>query len=311
MTAALAQQEAVLRPPATLSVLPGATVINPTENKRTQWHLVTRPLGMLCLHPSVKLLDIGDSVDELNSAAQSSPGLPDAPIYVTASGIILTGTCRWQKALTASDTTILCLERAMSDEEAVRFILDRQRPRKGWNQYCRIGLALTLKKSLQARALANMRTGGALKGSANLPAADHIDVRKEIARVAGVCSRNVSKVEQIRLKAHESIKTALRNGVVSINRAHAWSQLPLREQAAMLGQYYEDKLARNVINRAVSVPRADALTPGEILEAVMHNEEHKPGSIKVRISQGRQTAVVIGRELIKSMSNRQMSLAMK
>ena len=42
-----------------------------------------------------------------------------------------------------------------------------------------------------------MRAGGKYKGLANLPEAQHIDVRQEIARAAGVGARNVSNVKTI------------------------------------------------------------------------------------------------------------------
>ena len=42
-----------------------------------------------------------------------------------------------------------------------------------------------------ADALDSMSTGGKLKGLANLPEGQHIDVRKEIALVAGIGDRNV------------------------------------------------------------------------------------------------------------------------
>jgi hypothetical protein len=58
--------------------------------------------------------------------------------------------------------------------------------RRGLNDFVRIRFALTMEPHLEQKALDNMRAGGKLKGFANLPEARHIDVEKEIARIAGV-----------------------------------------------------------------------------------------------------------------------------
>jgi hypothetical protein len=64
-----------------------------------------------------------------------------------------------------------------------------------------------------------MSAGGKCKGSANLPEAQRIDVREEIAGIAAVCPRNVSNVRTILAVAHPRLKEALQNGTLKINRA--------------------------------------------------------------------------------------------
>jgi hypothetical protein len=80
-----------------------------------------------------------------------------------------------------------------------------------WNAFIRIRLALTLEPYFQKRGLDNMRAGGKYKGSANLPEAQHIDVRQELASAAGVGTRNVSNVKTILRNAHPRLITALLN----------------------------------------------------------------------------------------------------
>jgi hypothetical protein len=51
----------------------------------------------------------------------------------------------------------------------------------------------------------NMRFGGKHKGLENLPEAQHVDVRQQLARMAGVCPRNVGNVEAILEIAHATL----------------------------------------------------------------------------------------------------------
>jgi hypothetical protein len=57
-----------------------------------------------------------------------------------------------------------------------------------------------------------MRAGGKFKGWANLPEAQHIDVREKIARAAGVDCRNVSNVRTILQTAHPILIGGLKEG---------------------------------------------------------------------------------------------------
>ena len=50
-----------------------------------------------------------------------------------------------------------------------------------------------------------MRAGGKYKGLANLPEAHRVDVRQQVADMAGVCPRNVGNVEAILKIAHPTL----------------------------------------------------------------------------------------------------------
>ena len=62
---------------------------------------------------------------------------------------------------------------------------------------------------------------------ANLPEAQHVDVRREIARFAGVgaSGRNVSNVKKILQTAHPRLICALQDGTLTINRALQFCKL--------------------------------------------------------------------------------------
>src|SRR5262249_18857572 len=102
----------------------------------------------------------------------------------------------------------------------------RHRSRRGWNNFVRIRLALRLEPYLRQKALDNMRAGGRHKGLANLPDLERIDVRQEIAAVAGVGARNVSSVKTILQVAHPRIIEALTQDTLTINRAPHFFRSP-------------------------------------------------------------------------------------
>ena len=85
-------------------------------------------------------------------------------------------------------------------------------------------MAQELEPWLREKARSNKQAGGQQKGSSNLTEADKLDVRSEIAAVAGVSTGNVSKVKQLLLHAQPALLQALREGEVSIHRAWIWLQ---------------------------------------------------------------------------------------
>jgi len=64
-----------------------------------------------------------------------------------------------------------------------------------------------------------MRAGGKYKGSATLPDLERVDVRQQIATIAGVGARNVSNVKTILQVAHPRLIEALTDGTLTINGA--------------------------------------------------------------------------------------------
>ena len=125
---------------------------------------------------------------------------------------------------------IPCIECALDKDDSLRFILTHHEIRRGWNDFVGIRLALTMKSSLREKALENMRVGGKYKGLANLPDLQRIDVRQEIANIAGVCARNVRNVETILETAHPRLIEALQSSTLKVNRATQFCKLPRAEQ---------------------------------------------------------------------------------
>lgn len=181
-------------------------------------------------HPALVRLNLLGSIVEINEENRSLAQSPRSPILTTTSGTILCGFIEWQAAVRDRCDHVNCIEYGLTDDEAIQFILMRRQPQREWNAFNRIRLALELEPYFQSKALTNQRAGGKYKGWANLPKAEHLDVRQEIARVAGVGGRNVSNVKTILQKADPRLIEALHNGVVTIHRVLQWCTLPRAQQ---------------------------------------------------------------------------------
>jgi hypothetical protein len=261
---------------------------------------VVRSPQQLRLHPALEELGWAGEIDEFNEAARvSHPSVTD-PILITMNGTILSGFGRWRSTVFDGQLEINCIEYPIGEDESLEFILTHHQTRCGWSDFVRIRLALTLEPNLQRKALENMRTGGKLKGLANLPEAQHVNVRKEIARAAGVGDRNVSNVRTIIQRAHPTLIGALKEGILSINRAIQLSNLPKTQQLEQFIRYSEERATNKVIRRSIARPKEEktSLDVAAVLDALQHQEARQPGSVAVRVGRHKRTVVLIGQDLI-------------
>jgi hypothetical protein len=145
-----------------------------------------------------------------------------------------------------------------------------------------------------------MSTGGKYKGSANLPEAQQMDVRQELARVAGVGARNVSNVRTILQTAHPRLIDALRDGTLTINRTIQLCKLPRAEQFEQFIRYSEERATNKVIRRSIARPKEEKINPDvvTVLDALQQREGRQPGSVEVRVGRQQRTVVLIGQDLL-------------
>jgi len=278
---------------------------------QAQGRPVIRSPQNLRLHRALVELDFIDLVEELNEAAQLKDQSAAEPILITTNGTILAGFGRWRLAVLEGRREVHCIEHPISEEESLQFILNHHKPRRGWNAFVRIRLALTMESSLQKKALDNMRAGGRYKGSANLPEAQRLDVRQQIAHAAGVGVRNVSNVKVILKTAHPRLIAALREGTLTINAAMQFCKLPKSEQLERLIRRSEERETDKVIRRSIAHPKeqtigADGAT---ILDALRQQEARQPGSVVVRLSRRQHTVILVGQDLLtKSHSQEELKL---
>ena len=284
---------------------------------RLEGRAVVRSPEQLRLHRALDELDLIDVAGELNEAARlKDQSLPE-PVLITTNGTILAGFGRWRLALFERRQELHCIEYPLSEDESLQFILTHHQLGRGWNAFIRIRVALTLETHLQQRALDNMRAGGKYKGSANLPEAQHIDVRQEITRAAGVGARNVSNVKTIVQAAHPRLMEALRDGTLTINRAVPWCKLPKVQQLEQFTRYSWERATNKVIRQFTRLNEdKNSFNPFTVLDALQQQEVRQPGSVVVRAGRLHRTVILIGQDMLaglhpQSASSRGVEAAMK
>jgi hypothetical protein len=260
---------------------------------------VVRSPEQLRLHRALEELGWTGVIDELNDAARLTNPPVTEPILITPNGTILVGFGHWRLAMFERRPEIRCIEYPLSEDESLQFILTHHQTRCGWNAFVRIRLALTQEPNFQQRALDNMRAGGKYKGWANLPEAQHIDVRNEIARAAGVGARNVTNVKTLLKIAHPRLIEALRDGTLTINRAIQFCKLPRAEQLEQFICYSEKRATNKVIRRSIARPKEEKTGPHAVtvLNALQQQEVRQPGSVVVRVGRHQRTVILVGRDL--------------
>jgi hypothetical protein len=279
---------------------------------RTEARPVVRPLKELRLHPALEKLGWAGLVEEFNDAVQPATRSIHHPILIATDGTVLAGFGRWRLAVFEQRSEIYCIEQSLSADDSLAFILAHHQMQRGWNAFVRIRLTLTLKPHFQQRALDNMRAGGKLKGLANLPEAHRIDVRREIADIAGVCPRNVGNAETILTIAHPALIEALGNGTLKINRAMQFCKSPHAEQLEEFICYSEERATSKVIRRCLmQQPKSEIrLDTGAVLEALNRREQLHSGSFSVRIVRTKGTVILVGQGLLDEI-NAQTELPLK
>ena len=259
---------------------------------------VVRALEELRTHPALDVIGSCAFLPDLNEAARSpDQSSPEEPIFVTQAGLILAGFGRWRLALSRKIPTIECVEYCLTEEDALQFMLAVEKRRNGWNSFIRIRLALNLERPLQQRALINMQMGGKHKGSATLPKAAQIDVREQIAAIAGAGARNVSKVKEIIEKSHPRILGELASGSISINRAHRFCRLPFAKQLEALTEDYCDKVADDIERGLFRQGNGNrALEVKTVLNSLQQQELQLPGSVSIHLSRRKRSVILVGED---------------
>jgi hypothetical protein len=265
-----------------------------------QAHPVVRSPRELRLHKALDELGSTNVTSEFNDVLQLTTSSLTEPILITKNGTILAGIGLWRSAIFNGTHKLNCIEYPLTDDEALQFMLTHHQTRRGWNAFVRICLALKLKGYFQARAVENMRAGGRYKGAANLPEAQHIEVREEIAETANVCARYVSYVSQILQSSHPRMIGALQDGAVSINWALQCCKLPKTEQLDRIVRYTEERATNRVIRRFIPRPKEEKtnLDVDAILDLLRQREAGHPGSVAVRVGRHKRTVVLVGQDLL-------------
>jgi hypothetical protein len=236
----------------TLEELAGSPVFKspsdaPASSRATLGEL--RRVAELLPHPFLVKYTRGYTTQELSTLSERGEAAFADPVTITHENVIVEGYAIWQLAKLKRRDSLICVVRPMNQEDALLYLLQRNRGSKGINDYVRILMALELESWFQERAKSNQRLGGREKGSSHLAEADRLDVRIEVARAADVSAGNVSKVKQILHSAIPAIRDAVATGDITINRAHAWAKLSSTAQVRRLSDFRNE----NGIRRAIAV----------------------------------------------------------
>lgn len=258
---------------------------------------VLRAPNQLRLHPALDDIGWTGSVEELTQVARLSDRSVLEPILITSNGIVLAGFGLLRRAILEGKQEISCIEYPLGDDDALQVIITHHRSQRGWNDFVRIRLALRQKPDLQQTAVENMRAGGRCKGLTNLPKARRIDVRREIANIAGTGTGNISKVETILQQAHPNVIAALQNGLLKIHRAWKWCKFSKSEQKEAFARFEDERMRRSILRDMSVGPTKRAFDAMEVIEALKREQARQPGCIRIRTGSSMQTEIKIGQDL--------------
>jgi hypothetical protein len=129
-----------------------------------------------------------------------------------------------------------------------------------------------------------------------------LDVRRDIARIAGVSTGNVTKVKQLLQTAVPEVLAVLRQGRVSIHQAWQWRQLSRNDQRDTLwAQQHGTAIDQNIRRLVTRHTRTQANTEvGSVKHLFMRLSARAP-SFTVVISEVPGEAVVITRDLYEDL----------
>lgn len=266
--------------------------------------LVTRSLDQLRPHPSYERHKIAVPASRLSALAQRGDLAFREPLAITQENIILDGYARWKLAASQNRQMLPCIEYPLSETEALHWILQIHRRSPGLSDFARISLALELEPFLEKRAKSNQRTGGQQKGPSKLTEAQKIDVRAEVAAIAGVSVGNVTKIKQLRTQAHSALVEALQSGEIRIHRAWLWSELSRPKQQEQLWQYRSERSVKKKI-RALISRHENRPVIHDVLGLLKGLAAFQDlGTIQINVTKARGQALFITQELLDTLASK-------
>jgi hypothetical protein len=212
----------------------------------------------------VRALGYNPTAVELEPVRQHWETARSEPLIATDQGTIIDGHKRWVVARELGIATLPCVMLAISDHEALELILARASAKNWWKPCRRICLALTREDALRERARENQRAGGRKKDPSTLTKAQHIEVRREIARMAGAGTGSVTKVKRIFAEGCPLLKQEVLRDAISIDAAWKISKLDHDEQMRELGRRASKRRGRKrvqALGRAAAI-RSECVSKG-------------------------------------------------
>jgi len=147
-------------------------------------------------------------------------------------------------------------------EDVMLWMIDNHLARRSVSDFQRGMLALRKKAILSARVKAQKEAEpeaapDSAPEAAPAPERPPLSTREEIAKVAGISSNAVSRIEKIQKTATPELVEAVRSGAISLNAAAAVASLPSEEQvAAVNGGKKELRQVAKQVREAKAPPKA-------------------------------------------------------
>jgi ParB-like chromosome segregation protein Spo0J len=290
----------------TVSSRPQPSSVDPSNIVPSTGLILVRNVKDLHPHPSCARHQLSVTTAQISALAERGDSAFAEPLVVTRQGTIIDGRARLELSKLQGRSTLPCLEYDLTDSQALEKLIQMHRRSDGVNDFSRILLALDLEPALKEKARQNQSLAGQSKGSSNLTKASQIDVRSEIARIAGVSVGNVTKVKQILTAAHSDLIKALQERELSIHRAWSWCNLPPADQKNLLLELQSSQGVRKVIRQLISKHQSQPAptATGVRLErtALLHAlTSGKLDSIRVVSVKVPGNAIFISEELLRSL----------
>jgi hypothetical protein len=228
------------------------------------------------------------------------------PVTISRERYILAGQAQWMIRQQRNESHIDCLQLDLSESEALLWLIERHKRSSSLNDFSRILLALELEPLFKERAASNRSRGGREKGSSDLTEADHVDVRSEIAKAAGVAVGNVSKAKKLISASCPELLEALREGEVSIHRASQWidcgqkpkDSLRLHRGRRGIRRDIRDLIARH---RSSSTPPRERLDVERIAKAIVGMTPDKRKRVAIGKLAHPGWALVVSSDLLRAL----------
>lgn len=128
-----------------------------------------------------------------------------------------------------------------------------------------------------------------------------IDVRRSTADLAGTGTGNVDKVRVILDKAHPNIIRALQEGSLRIHRAWTWCRLSETDQLEAFREFQEGLAMRKTARKVNKREIPPSLTTKQILRSLECLEASRPGHVRIRCTERRETVILVGSDLVNEM----------
>ena len=228
-----------------------------------------RSVSYLQPHPGLLRLGIVPAAQSLSALADAGDAAFAHPLTVTHDGYIIDGYARWELAKAQRREQVQCVVRTISEGQSLIQLLQRQHRSARLNDFNRIRLALGLEEELKAQARLRQQTAGRPKPSSEMTKPQPLDVRTEIARVAGVSAGNVTHTKFLLEAAGPEVISALAEGRIRIGRARKWLKSSKDGGCRELRKFQMTRTVRAVSKALLSRhPAISAGSPGDEFESI-------------------------------------------